>query len=1051
MPRHNWENLKKIFHQAMALNPDDRASYLERACHGNNSLRQAVESLIKSHQEGGNFTDSPAKHAAAEILIEGVDFRAGQTVAHYRILSLLGEGAMGKVYLAEDMKLHRRVSLKFLSTNFTEHEGLRRFEQEARAVSVLNHPNILTIHEFSEAEGHRFIATEFIEGRTLRERLQAGLDLDEALEIAIQVASALVAAHRVNVVHRDIKPENIMIRDDSLVKVLDFGLAKISESPSSEARTIDAEAETQLRINTVPGVIMGTVAYMSPEQARGNAVDGRTDIWSLGVVLYEMIAGCAPFFGGTSNEIVSAILSKDSPPPLSRYSRLIPERLEEIVEKALTKNRDDRYQTSKDLLIDLKRLKQSLETNAAIERNTSPDKVGILTSAAQIKNALPDAAIPKFHSRSSAEYIFSQIKAHKRGALITLALLTLVAITIALLSYFYLGRGPILSNRDTILVTDFVNTTGDPNFDGTLKQALAVQLRQTPFINILPEEGVRETLRYMGRAEGERITPEIGREICRRRGLKAMLVGSIASLGRNYAITLEAINGQTGETIASQQFEAEGKEQVLKSLGQAALNLRKQLGESLSTLQKYNAPIEQATTSSLEALNLYSKGLELQYGGNAEAALPLFNRAVELDPNFAEAYLWLAWTYSNFGDLGKAGEFAAKAYSLRYRVTELERLHIDEIYHLFTTGDFEKQKEADGLIKRLYPNDSLAPASLGYGYMRIGQLEQALAEFRAAIRINPNESHYYGNVSDILIRLNRFDEARETIKEARTRNLDHPGYRRNLYLISLVQGDDIESQQQLAESRKIDGEAAALAREAGAAIFAGRWRKAQELYHRAAALTGTPSPSGTNATLPVGAAIAGALFGYCNPATNDIRRALTISRLVSPVQILYVPVLANGSLCGDAAEAQKLADEQLRRYPNATLVSVYSQPIIRAAIALQRDHADQAVELLNAAIPYERGAAAFWPDYLRGEAYLRKHLGNEAAAEFQKILDHRGWDVSSPMYPLAQLGLARAATLVGDIRKARGAYENLFAFWQDADADLPILVEARREYEKVKQ
>jgi tetratricopeptide (TPR) repeat protein len=518
-------------------------------------------------------------------------------------------------------------------------------------------------------------------------------------------------------------------------------------------------------------------------------------------MLYEMLAGRSPFAGENAIETIGSILNK-MPVPLSRQIPDVPQELERIINKALRKDREERYQTAKDLLIDLQDVKQDLEFQNKLERTAAPVPEDGKT---QVLNATTSDIAP--HTTSGTKYVVNRIKNHKR-----LALLVFVALlTASIALFFFLNRSPVLTEKDTILLADFVNSTGDTTFDGsTLKQALAVQLRQTPFLNLLPEEGVRETLRYMGRAEGERITPEIGQEICRRRGLKAMLVGSIASLGRNYAITLEAINGQTGETIASQQIEAEGKEQVIKSLGQAALDLRKQLGESLSTLQKYNAPIEQATTSSLEALNVYSKGLELHNGGDAKAALPLFNRAVQLDPNFAEAYLFLSWIYVNLGDLGKAGDFAAKAYTLRDRVTELEKLHIDEIYHLFTTGDFEKQKEADGLMKRLYPNDSLAPASLGYGYIRIGQLEQALTEFREAIRINPDESHYYGNISEILIRLNRFDESRETIKEARARNLDHPGYRHNLFLIGLAQSDDTAAQQRLAEIRKIDGDAAAI-------------------------------------------------------------------------------------------------------------------------------------------------------------------------------------------------------------------------------------------------
>jgi serine/threonine protein kinase len=433
MPDPHWENLQQIFHAAIALAPHERADYLNQACSGDLSLRQAVESLLKSHEETDNFVDMPAYQAAAEMLLDDEDLKSGQTISHYRILSLLGEGGMGTVYLAEDTKLHRNVSLKFLSANFTQdQERLRRFEQEGRAISALNHPNTLTIHEISETDGRCFIATEFIEGQTLRGLLQSGLDLGEALDIAVQIASALAAAHRVNIVHRDIKPENIMIRkDDGLVKVLDFGLAKVTQPMRTGT---NSELATEVIANTSPGVVMGTAAYMSPEQARGDTIDERTDIWSLGVVLYEMVAGCSPFAAATSNEIISTILSKEPTPPLARYSRLVPERLEEIVQKALTKNRDERYQTSKDLLIDLKRLKQSLELKG-IERSASSEANGgrqieragdgAVTSAADSSPAALGTGYR--HSVSSAEYIVSEIKQHKQSAAIVLTLFLVAA------------------------------------------------------------------------------------------------------------------------------------------------------------------------------------------------------------------------------------------------------------------------------------------------------------------------------------------------------------------------------------------------------------------------------------------------------------------------------------------------------------------------------------------------------------------------------------------------------------------------------------------------
>jgi serine/threonine protein kinase/Flp pilus assembly protein TadD len=1028
----HWQQAKRIFDDALRQKPEARARFVSEVCGDDKTLFREVESLLSSFDSAGSFLETPAIAKFAHA-IETRKLEPGKCFGHYEIINQIGVGGMGEVYLARDNTLDRSVAIKILNEEFSQDESsLQRFVTEAKAASALNHPNILTIYEFGEAEDARFIVSEYIEGKTLREIIrESSLKLPEILDISIQITGALSAAHKAHLVHRDIKPENIMIRPDGYVKVLDFGLAKLLEQKSQSM--LGLEAPTVRQNLTGTGVILGTVNYMSPEQAKGEQVDERTDLFSLGVLIYEVLAGKPPFAGGNAIETMGSILNKD-PVPLSRQAPEVPHELERIVNKALRKNREERYQTAKDLLIDLQDCKQELAFSEKLERSAA-------SSNNEVATAVTPAEVPAAQNAqktSRAETIINPIKHRKRLAFLVFLPLTIAAIALL----FFFTRSPVLTEKDTILLADFANTTGDATFDGsTLKQALAVQLRQTPFLNLFPEESVHETLRYMGRSENERITRQIGREICQRRGLKAQLVGTISSLGRNYVITLEAVNGLTGETIASQQVEAEGKEQVLKSLGQAALDLRKQLGESLSTLQKYNAPIEQATTSSLEALNAYSKGLEQIYRGDYKQALPLFNRAVEVDPNFAGAYVWLSWTYVNFGDLAKTANSAAQAYALRGRVTELEKLRIDEIYHLFTTGDFEKQKEADELIKRLYPSDSLAPASLGFGYIRIGQFEPALAEFREAIRLNPDESHYYGNTAIILARLNRFDEARETIKLAQGRGLDLWVYRLELYLISVVQGNATEAQQQLELIRKVDGEGAALNAEARSAIFSGRWQKAQELYHRRAALSGKSSSDGT---------IAGALLGFCQSGSDDIKQALAISQINSPVQIMYVPVLANGSLCGDAGEAQKLADEQKRRYPNSTLVKVYSEPIIRAAIALQRDRADEAIEFLNAALPYEGGSAAFWPNFLRGQTYLRLRHGTRAAAEFQKILDHRGWDPASPMYPLAYLGLARAALFDGDVTKARSAYQAFFAIWKDADPDIPILIEAKKEYEKLK-
>ncbi|HLM24604.1 MAG TPA: protein kinase, partial [Pyrinomonadaceae bacterium] len=580
-----------------------------------------------------------------------------EKVSHYRILEKLGAGGMGVVYLAEDMKLGRKVAIKILGQEFTTNKDrLNRFEQEASAASNLNHPNILTIYEVGVDDGRHYIATEYIDGVNLRRKIAATqLETSEILDVAVQVASALEEAHSAGIVHRDIKPDNIMVRRNGYVKVLDFGLAKLTET--IDRSPLDAEAVTRVLVQTDAGVVIGTSHYMSPEQARGKPVDARSDIWSLGVVIYEMIAGRTPFEGETSTDVIVAITQKE-PPPLARFAPDVPAELDWIVMKALRKDRDERYQTVRELITDLRRLKQRLEFESELERSASP---GSFTRS----NISEPAALPTTTQRatataektvsqvSSAEYIANGIKRHKIAAAV-IALFLVVATVSAF--YLYRRNSQPLTSRDTILLTDFVNTTGEPVFDGTLKQALAVHLGQTPFLNLYPEERVRETLRFMGRSPDDRITRDVGREICQRQGIKAMLTGTIASIGSHYMITLEAIDPRSGAPIASENIEAESKEKVLSSIGLAASNLRQKLGESLSSIQKYDVNIEQATTSSLEALKAYAMANEERAKGRARESLTFYKRAVELDPNFAMAYARIGVFYGNQEQIETAKE-----------------------------------------------------------------------------------------------------------------------------------------------------------------------------------------------------------------------------------------------------------------------------------------------------------------------------------------------------------------------------------------------------------
>jgi eukaryotic-like serine/threonine-protein kinase len=528
----------------------------------------------------------------------------GTKLSRYEIRSKIGEGGMGEVYLATDTELDRTVAIKGLPERLaSDQQRLQRFVQEAKAASALNHPHILTIYEIGTVDHSRFIAMEFIDGETLRHRMSNGLRLLEALEISSEVASALAAAHAAGIVHRDVKPENIMVRRDGYVKVLDFGLAKLTEPKGSLS---DPEAPTRAMVNTGAGTVMGTANYMSPEQAKGVHVDARTDLWSLGAVLYEITTGHLPFPGETPTETISLILQKE-PPPLTRFTHEVPEELDRIVTKALTKDPEERYQTAKDLLIDLRHLKRKLEVDAEIDRTVPPEVRAAASThshpgGSTASGAVPTAIAAAPQRASSAEYIVTGIKQHKKGAAIVAGVAVLV---IAGLLVLYSSRkAPALTNKDTVLLADFVNTTGDNVFDGTLKQALAVQLGQSPYLNIFPDERVNAALRFMGRTPNERITKDIAKEICERQGIKAMIVGSIANLGTHYVLTLEAINAHEGDTIAREQSEADGKEQVLKALGNAASRLREKLGESLTSIKQFDAPIEQATTSKRSKLSL---------------------------------------------------------------------------------------------------------------------------------------------------------------------------------------------------------------------------------------------------------------------------------------------------------------------------------------------------------------------------------------------------------------------------------------------------------------
>ncbi len=1040
-----WEQVKELFALALEQEPAERSRFLRQACAGDDRLRVEVESLLSSFDGADTFLeDCPA----ADLFTKQSRAIAGKKIGAYRIVREIGRGGMAVVYLGErdDQSYRKQVAIKMVKPGIDTEQILQRFRNERQTLAALDHSNIVKLLDGGSTEdGLPYLVMEYVEGLPIDQYCDLHtLSIDERLPLFRQVCSAVQYAHENLVIHRDLKPGNILIAKGGVPRLLDFGIAKLLNPGLS-----------QVPLATLTNWRPMTPEYASPEQIRGRAITTAADVYSLGVLLFELLTGHRPYRGAVGQSLLEMerLVCETEPEKPS----VVVSRMEEKISAdgaAPTIVAPELVSTQRGLRpTELRRrLRGDLDTIVlkAIRKEPERRYSSVEEFSKDIERYL--TGMPVLARKSTIAYRGGRfLRRHKESLATALTLLILVATLVGTSQFLFQHPNPKLTDKDTVVLTDFTNTTGDAVFDETLKQALAVQLGQSPFLNIISEQKLAEALRLMGRQPSDRVSREVARQLCVRTGSKAIVSGSISNLGEEYVIAVSAVGCTSGDTLAQEQQEAGTKQEVLKALGKAASSLRGKLGESLASIQKFDVPLE-ATTASLEALKAFSMGAAIGGTKGDAESIPFLKRAIELDPNLALAYLYLGNAYGNLGQEKLHTENIKKAYALSARVSERERYKISALY-FWLSGDLEQVRQLFEMWGRSYPKEVTPPADLAVIGVSLGQYEKAVTYTLDALRLEPNRTVAYSNLAQCYLALNRLDDAKKAIEQARSRTLETDFLHLPEYELAFLKGDAAEMERQLAwAAGKPQMEDLLLSFQSDTEAYYGRLAKARDFSRRAVDAAVRDNSKENAALWRVNAALREGEFGNTAAAKRDVARALTLAPGRTDVRLFAALTLAR---IGETARAKQLVKELERDHPSDTLLKRYWLPTIQAALEVNRNNSSQALSLLEPAVPYELATPSelqigtLFPVYVRGQAQLMAHNGAAAAKEFLKFEDHRGVTVNFPLGALAQLGLARAYALAGDTTKAKTAYQYFFTLWKDADPDIPILKNAKAEYAKL--